>query len=454
MYRGGKVRAFSSEYPLNNRCMETNLMLKSGCKTDGKVDKVELRTYDVDFRKGIARFCFLVVTGSTVLFSQPGMSQEVGQQIGSIGEANVYSTLRFDVLSSDNALRASDGKVRSNGFRISPSSTLVANRRGLNFTVGYNGDFASFTESELDYNDHRLAGTVDAILGVRRRFTASSTLTFRHEDLGTRLTRGSANVGDDQVRATDVVADANYTYGALAAKYNITGGLYFESVTFQSRSDVTAGRDFLEARPYGRVTYRLSADTRALTELRFINFDYDNDSFDRSVVELLAGFSFQGTGKTTGELKVGIASNDYSDSRVEDTSVFVADIGLSFAPSSNSRIDVNINRETNSEEGLDFSAGSSQTINDTALIRWSSKWSGFAKSVVYVSYEKQNRECPISGTQTSEIGVELSVLPRRWVELGAGISSRNVTADDCGNAASSDLEYDLNEMLVFVRILP
>ena len=398
-------------------------------------------------------FLFFLACGSIVL-SQYAFAQELGQQALKVGEADLYTTIRFDVLSSDNAFRSQTDAIDSTGFRIAPSATVVADRRGLKFTAGYNGEYARFEQVELDYNDHKVAGSVDAIIGTRKRFSGTTSLTLRHEELGTNRTRGRASVGDEQVQAVDFAADANYIYGAPKAKYNVTGGLSIQNVAFQNRSDLTEGGDYSEVKPYGRISYRLSSDSRALIELGFSNFDFDNDSLDRSVVELLTGLSFQGTGKINGQLKVGVSSNDYSDSRVEDTAVFVANAGLTYSLSTSSRIDVDFNREINNDEGIDFSNGTSQTINDSALIRWSRRWSGFAKSVAYASFDNRDRDCPSSGTETAEAGLELSVLPRRWIEIGAGVSSRRVTANNCGSTLDSNVEYDLNEILAFIRVFP
>ena len=434
--------------------METILILKRVYRSNINIGKMNKHKGNMKSNVTLSRACLLVLACSSVMVPHYGFAQELGQQTSKVGEADLYTTVRFGVLSSDNAFRSETAAIESTGFRMAPSATLIAERRGLKFTAGYNGEYAKFDQVELDYNDHTLVGSLDAILGTRKRLSASTNLTFRHEELGTSLTRGSANVGDEQVQATDFVADASYIYGAPSAKFNVTGGVFLETVAFRNRSDLTEGRDYSEVKPYGRVSYRLSSDTRALVELGLSSFDFDNDSFDRAAVELLAGLSFQGTGKTRGQLKVGVSSNNYSDSRVEDTAVLVANIGLTFSPSSISRVDVNFNREINNDEGVVFSGGTSQTINDTALIRWSREWSGFAKSVAYARLDNQNRDCPSSGTQTSELGFELSVLPRRWVEIGAGVSSTSVTADDCGEILDNNLEYDLTEILAFVRIFP
>lgn len=434
--------------------METILIRKRAVNLSENRRKLKAKTTGADWFRDVGRATLPIFVIGLALLPYPVLAQENGQKTIGIGEADLFTSIRLSAFSSDNAFRVSENAVESSGFRIAPSATLAANRRGLKLTARYDGDFAGYTEGELDYNDHQIVGSVDAILGTRKRFSAYADLTSRHEELGTGLTRGSANVGDEQVRAVDVTVDANYIYGAPTARFNLGGGLFVKNVAFQNRSDITEGNDYSEVRPYGRFSYRLSKDTRALIEVGLSGFDFDNDLRDRSAVEVLAGLTFQGTGKTRGQLKLGVASNDYSVNEVEDSVVFVADIGLVFSPSTNSRIEVNFNREINNEEGIDFTAAGTQTIDDTALIRWNKKWSGFSRSVAYIELENQNRDCPLFGTQSSEFGIEFSVLPRRWIEIGAGISSRNVTADSCGDTVGNDLEYDLEELVAFVRIFP
>ena len=434
--------------------METILILKRVDRSNTRICKMNKFIGEIDLYGAFSRSCLFFLANVSVMLPQHVFAQELGQQTIKVGEADLYTTARFGVVNTDNAFRSESDAIGSAGFRIAPSVTLVADRRGLKFTAGYNGEYARFDQVELDYNDHTLAGSVDVILGTRKRFSALTNLTFRHEKLGTGLTRGSANVGDEQVQATDFAADANYIYGAPAAKFNVTGGVALQSVAFQNRSDLTEGSDYSEVKPYGRVSYRLSSDTRALVELGLSSFDFDNDFLDRSVVELLAGLSFQGTGKARGQVKIGVSSNNYDDSRVEDTSVLVANVNLTFSPSAISRVDVNFNRKINDNESIALSNGTAQTIGDTAVIRWRRNWSGFVKTVAYASFDNQDRDCRSSGTQTAELGLELSVLPRRWVEIGAGVSSTSVTADNCGEEIDNSLEYDLTEFLAFVRIFP
>lgn len=402
----------------------------------------------------IGKVRVLILASVLAISTSDLRAEEVGQQTGNIGDAQLYTSIRFGIVNSDNAFRSSNNLVNNSGFRVAPSATVVANRRGLKITAGYAGAFAEFKEGALNYNDHNLSSTVEAVLGSRKRFSASTSLTFRHEELGVGLTRGTAEAGDEQVEASDFIVDANYLYGASTAMLNLTGGLLFQNTAFQNRSDLTNGRDYSRINPYGRLSYRLSADTRALFEVGVGQYDFDNNLLDRSVVQALVGLSFQGTGKTLGQLKVGVAANDYSAAEVDDTVILIADVGLTFSPSSLSQIVFNFNRQINNEEGINISTGGAQTINDSALISWRKSWSGFSKSVAYLGYGNQSRDCPASGTQNLEVGLEFSVLPKRWLEVGAGITSRNVTADDCGEVNANDLEYDLNEFLAFVRIFP
>lgn len=434
--------------------METTLILQQTHKTDKRNSYMNLWMFDVSQLISLRRAFLSIFVIGLVMIPQAGLAEEFGQQTGKVGEADVYATVKFGLLSSDNAFKVRSNKLEARGFLVAPSVSVVANRRGSEYTASYRGGFAEYSLEELDYADHRLSGSVDAILGTRKRFSFTTDFELRHEELGTDLTRGAAGEGDDQIQVADFSVDANYTYGAPMARINVVGGLVLQNIAFQNRSDITEGRDYSEINPYGILSYRISGDTRALVELGLSNFNFENDSRDRTMLEVFSGLSFQGAGKTSGQIKVGMAANNYSDNRVENTNVFVADIGLFFSPSLSSRIEVNFIREINNEDGLDFSSEGAQTIDDTSLVRWDKSWSGFAKSSAFVEFEKQERECPTFGTQSLEYGFELSVLPRRWVEIGAGISSRDVTADECVDGVSRELEYGLTEFSAFVRIFP
>jgi len=111
-----------------------------------------------------------------------------------------------------------------------------------------------------------------------------------------------------------------------------------------------------------------------------------------------------------------------------------------------------LKREFNNEEGLDLATTGVQTINDIASLRWRKRWSGFVRTSAGIAYRNNIRECPSAGTQSIRADAELSILARRWIEFGAGISNLNHSADTCSGVDTSGLDFDVQQITAFVRL--
>ena len=392
---------------------------------------------------------YLFVVAAGFLVATAANAQDKNKPAIKVGEADLYPSVRLDYLSIDNIFRSELAPVEATGVRVAPSAILVANRRGLELKAGYSGAFGSFSEDEINYNDHHVFGSVDAIFSSRKRGTADVYFKLNHEEFGVGLSR----TGDEQVESFDSGFSGSFTYGADTARFNATTGFLVESTSYQNRRELTLGRDYIELTPFGQLSYRLSVDTRALLEIRLRNLDFDSDSLDRAEAQVLTGLSFRGTGKSGGEAKIGIALSDYSDSRINDVSVLTANVGLFYIPSENSRIDIEYTREFNNEDLIDVaSADATQTIDDTAEITWKHQWSGFVRSTATLELVNQDRDCPETGNQHFTGGLELSFLTRKWLEIGAGFSSSSYSEDDCGVDGESGSDYNLQELALFTRI--
>ena len=390
---------------------------------------------------------FLLLFGTISVYAQ-----QAAQTAVKVGEADLYPTVRLDFESLDNAFRNSENAVEATGVRVAPSAILFANRRGLEIKTGYEGAYASFSEEVLDYDDHHLFGSVNAVLGARKRLSGSAYVKFSHDDFGDNFTRGNSASVDEQVELTDLGVSTAYTFGAPSAKFNITGGLGLRRIDYQNREDVTQGRDYVEFSPFGRLSYRLSADTRVLLEVGLREIAYEDSIYDRSEIRLLTGLSFSGTGKSGGVAKIGAASSSYEAGGFEDRSVLTADINLYTLPSKFSRIDLNFARKFDDLDATNSVDGSVQTIDDFASVSWRNQWSGFVASTASLSIQNKNRDCPTSTTKSIDARFDVSVKPRQWVEIGLGFSNINRTADICEGTASTDLEFEAQKILAFLKL--
>ncbi len=372
----------------------------------------------------------------TTLFAQ---SEE--QLSYKIGETDLYPSVRLEFVQNSNAFLTEADPTESTGFVISPELNWVADRRLLTLRGNYVGDYATTSESELDYADHQFSADVAAELTARKRVNGKFSLDFGHQPLGTNLTRGLDNTGAEAVTYLDTQLSGEYIYGAENARGNITAGALIRSYSYNNRSDLTSNAGYLQFRPFGIFSLRISPDTRALAELRFDQFSFEGNRSDRTDTSLLGGFSFTPTGKFGGSLKIGATLSNYSGG--DDESTLISEIDLNYEPTTFSRITLNLDREIDNESANPTSADSLSVIRDAASLVWRHEWSSRVFHVARLTVRNLSRACPDSDTSTTGVGYEMNVKVRRWLTVGASANTTRRTSSDCANAVDEpDLDYE------------
>lgn len=378
-------------------------------------------------------------------------AQDRDQLYMNAGEAKFYPSVKLEFVSNDNVLRDSDA-VSTSGIVVSPNALFVADRRGLDVQFGYEGAYGAFDEDSINFADHRIFGSADAIFGVRKRGSLNVSILKGHESLGSGLTRNNASIGDEQVEYVDGAISGSFTYGAPTARFNVTGGLLLFSHSFQNRADVSDGRSYSEFAPFGQVSYRLSEDTRVLLQVRYRTLSFDDSTRDRNEFQTLTGLAFKGSGKLGGELKLGISQPDYADANVEDDSVFTVDTSLTYELSSLSIIKLRFGRELDNGGSLNQLTDTSQIIDDNISLSWKKNWSGFVSSNASITAVLVGGGCPVDRADTVKGAFDIRLKAKRWMTFGVGVASTSYSESLCDSTAVSDDDYDLVELTAFVRL--
>ena len=400
---------------------------------------------------GCARARSLSLTVILCAMCGSALAQDDGQSV-KVGEADLFPSIQLDYLFNSNAFVTEDDEVDTTGFAVSPSLLLKAERRLLSFELSYEGDYATFDEDALDYDDHELQLRTEAELSSRRRFEGGLRISKEHEDLGRGFTRGIADEDSDQVEYLIADLFGEYTYGARNAQGNLTFGLEITDQSFKSRSDLTDGQDYTRITPSGEFTYRLSDRSRALLEVGIANWDFSQDARDRNDFFVNTGLVLSSSGKSGGTIGVGATRLQFDESVFEDTTELTVDVRLFYKPINQSRFDLIISRAIDNIEGSQISATNGQGVLDTIRLNWAHDWSGRVSSRAFVSLRASDRSCPTPDTEFVSSGFQLGLDIRRWLEIGAGLALESRTSDDCADVAFSDeLEFDRERANIFIR---
>ena len=392
--------------------------------------------------------CFLGFT-CLLVTSDATLAQDSKPPSIKVGESDVTPTLRIDYVTVDNTFRTPSDPIETNGLIVSPGVTWEADRRLLKLSAGYSGRYGSYDESTLDFNDHLLRFRLEAQPGTRHRVSSELSLNLDHEDLGTGQTRFSTNL-NDQIETTRLTFRSQYTFGAANAQGNLSAGLIVSSESFDNLPELTEGDDNTAIRPYAQFSYRLSPDTRLIAETRFGTIDFDDDNRDRDEVSFLTGVDLRASARTSGRVRVGVTEASFDDANRSDTSLFVADVDLTYRPRSFSSFNLSFNRDLNNVDNDDD--GSQETIVDEFALSWSHRWNSRIASRAIFEKELFGRDCPRNSTETDTISLEIGVNIRRWISVGVtGRNAQRSVSDCSGIREEGAAGYEVNRVGLFLR---
>lgn len=378
-------------------------------------------------------------------------AQETDQLHVNVGEVRFFPSVTLEYVSNDNVLRNSDA-VSTSGVVVAPQALFVADRRGLDVRFGYDGAYGAYDEESINFADHHVFGNADAVFGVRKRGTLEMSVLKGHQPLGGGLTRNNAQLGDAPVELVEGKIDTSFTYGATSARFNAAAGLLLFTRSFQNRADVTDGRGHTEVTPSAGLTYRLSADTRALLQVRVRSLKFDNSALDRDELQVLTGLVFKGSGKLSGVAKFGAAQPSYEDSSREDESILTVDTTLTYKPSTLSTFDLRFVRQLDNGGSLNQLVDAGQIIDDSISLSWRKKWSGFVNSTAIIAADLENGGCPVDRTDEVRASLDVGLMAKRWMTFGLGVETTTYSETLCDTSSTSNNDYDLVELKAFVTL--
>ena len=389
----------------------------------------------------------------TLAAMMPAHAQDLrNQQSVSVGDAALYPSIRIDYQSNDNVGLLADNEIEGSATIVRPELVFVADKSGLVFQAGYQGDYSLGSETPLEWDDHRLSANLDVEFDKRRRANLELRFENLHQELGTDLTRGLGTAFDEPVEFNRFLLDTSFGYGVSDARGNVTAGLRVVSRDYANLDEITDGRGFTQVTPYGQFGYRIGGDTRAIVELRASTANFENDDRDRSDIGVLLGLQFNATGRLSGAFKLGFEDVDFAADGADDTTLLVAEGNIQYRPRSFALLSLDLSRGINNT-GLGLVAdGDEESIQTLARLGWQHDWSTRVSTDAFVALDVQDEICPTASDSTASAGFELNVAVRRWLQIGAGFESASRQADGCAAGDGSDaLDYQRQLLGVHLR---
>ncbi len=215
--------------------------------------------------------------------------------------AFLYPFVELGVSTDDNINRTPTNVKSATIYHLRPVLGLQSGKNSTRFNAGYDGDYASYTGTNLDdlysYEDHHLYAGVSGY-GKKNAYNVTADYTRGHDSV-------SGNSINDNLRRFDkwdrYALLASTDLGVRGARVN----LRLDGLLENKRQDLLKSLDYDTAALGAILKFRLGGKTDGVLEGGWRNWDYLNSNADADRYYARLGVSWEATAKTKGLLTYG-----------------------------------------------------------------------------------------------------------------------------------------------------
>lgn len=303
--------------------------------------------------------------------------------------------------------------------------------------------------SEDNYDDASGQLGFDWLLNSRNEIQVSSLLQDVHEDRGTGYSQGGqAEIIASPDTFRKISNRLQYRFGAKEARGRFVFKAEDYSQTATSREETLSFSDYDQLRLSAELNWRIGGRTKAVLEVRKTTVDYENDvpgsfsNLDNYGHHFLGGVTWEGSGKTSGTVRLGQATKNFYSKNRDDFSGFSWEIEANWSPLSHSTFTLSTSRDAKEPDAR------ADYIDATEYkLSWRYKWSGQGELNMYAATEDEDyvgAEEPRSETER-EYGASLDYTIRYWMKVGAILQIRTK------ESTIETLEYDANRIGAYIN---
>ncbi|MCP4993858.1 MAG: outer membrane beta-barrel protein [Gammaproteobacteria bacterium] len=367
-----------------------------------------------NYRKMTTIFCGLTLLAFGFADSAWALKKAEPQGMP-VGSGVLYPSARYDLSYDDNIYdQELDNYIKSSAISILEGGlkmewTDAVHQVGVDFDLEA-GFYHSYSDDDYVDGQALLEG---AYLPNDRLYMYGSVGYIRgHDARGAgALQGGSAIIGGvlGNLDSPDLYSLAEF-HGLLKYGVDEMGAPRFEldyllsNKAYENHRSRTRYQDRTLNQLTATLFYKVQPNTAVLIEGEGRDYDYDeNDGLDSKELQMLAGATWDITAVTSGHVKAGWASKNFSSSSpYEDDSQPAWEVGVLWRPLSYSTFGLVTSR------GFDESNGSASFIDARRnSINWTHDWRSYLQSVVTFS---KDREIYISSSLEDDLwGVSLSL---------------------------------------------
>ncbi len=343
----------------------------------------------------------------------------------------LYPSVFLGMGHNDNLQTSSTNQISSNLVNFAPQLVAEMKNKGDRFTALAslnNVNYASSSADNTTNSEVQLAG--DHYFTARAR-GAWSVGQVRNTDV-----RGANNraVSADPDRWTSNNVEGRFVYGAAEAQGRIEVDLGNQDKTYTNNRVNTAVADVSVGSFASRLFYRVGSRSLALLEYRNAKANYASSLSSDSNTEqrYYAGLTWDATAATTGIVKVGRLTKDFTAAR-EGYSGGSWEASVRWSPLSYSVFELQTSRST-----ADSSGFGTYSLNTGTNLTWNHKWNQSFTTRAALGLLNTDFGGTTRSDNTTTYALTADYALRRWLTVGVDFAR----TDNSSNVATS--EYKRN----------
>ncbi|MFT4529636.1 MAG: hypothetical protein COB43_01180 [Oceanospirillales bacterium] len=331
-------------------------------------------------------------------------------------------------------------KVDSTVTRLKPSFGIQADLGTTQLSAGYVAEKGMYTnDSDDNYIDHRLSASSKTEVSSRDEVDFNLNYNIVHDDRGSGTVEGNAAIATEPDTYDETVVGAAYIYGSDSAMLNLKPYAEYYNKHYTNNKNLgTADRNYSQVKLGALLSVKVSSATKALLEVRSADISYEEDSAkakgrEGNLMNLLAGASWDITGKTTGEVKLGALKRSFDESGIDDSTRFAWEAQLIWNPRSYSTVTF-LSQQTANETNDPGTYIASQY----SLVSWDHEFSPFMSVVLDASLSNDEYVDDTAGREDEVVsyGVTGVFSPSKILDIKASLK------DESRDSSIAALDYD------------
>jgi len=364
-------------------------------------------------------------------------------------DPGIHWSVTGDLEYQSNVFRSTNNAQSDVALGIKPTAVWIGELEASRFNLGYRGNYAQYNDfSDENYNDHTFSGKYDYALSERLLIGVDGSYELAHEGRG--ASGSAANIAKDLVEMDTTTLGARLSFGRRVARAQINLNIKQSQLRFDDgeRLDGTPIISSLRDRDVtslgSNIYYRIMPKTWIIADLQYSDTEYQRLSIlDSSETKLLIGAAWEGTAKTSGEVRIGYLKKNFSTNLIEDFGGFTVEGDLTWEPKEFSRVILSLGRSTQESGDLN----SDFFVTNRMSITWQHELT--SRISFSVAALAQNDEFQQTARSDDFLQGNLSASYRlkRWLELGANYSYQERDS----NVA---LNYDNHTVGISVTVTP